>query len=500
MQLRRSEPAQGCNPALLWVARLPYRQPLSSASGTPKLTYLGHGAHGSVDTVQEYHTGKVYARKRSTTRAFPREIAIMKKMNHPHIVKYVAAYLQNASLNLIMSPVAQSTLREHLTRSGRTEKDAERIHTWFGCLTSALSYIHSQRIRHADIKPQNILVRDSDVFISDFGISRVVSEPDSTSSSISPSTPFYAPMEIAERLQHGRKSDVFSLGCVVVELLTVSEGKTVAELHDYLGLSKTKKGSRDVPAYWKVQEKLLGWIAIMKTSASRSAQRLWNICERMVENQPDLRPLSSELSSMVRLALQWNNQGDCPLCMPFLSLKRPTRSLESNGPVTPSKNAIGHITRVRDGGHAGNQFTIDICMETPNNLALSPITGRITEIDDTDPAESRTTPITTSLTSTSSRCHCPRSSKGKRMSLSEFFDILVEHEESGNDPSSFGVPSLIACALASPSPPAYSEVILSPLTCYNLLYDPTGLQNHGGEPAGWIAEREVRFMSSVRKQ
>ncbi|KAF2117605.1 kinase-like domain-containing protein, partial [Lophiotrema nucula] len=87
-------------------------------------------------------------------------------------------------------------------------------------LSSALAYIHSQRIRHADVKPANILLRGQDLFISDFGISRLVSEPDSTSSSNCPSTPLYSPLEISEQRVHGRKADVFSLGCVVLELLS----------------------------------------------------------------------------------------------------------------------------------------------------------------------------------------------------------------------------------------------------------------------------------------
>ncbi|KAF2202467.1 kinase-like protein, partial [Delitschia confertaspora ATCC 74209] len=154
--------------------------------------------------------------------SFQKEVEILKMVDHPHIIKYITAYHQNASLNLIMSPVAQSTVKEYLASSGPIRNDFSRIQKWICCLSSALSHIHSRKIRHADIKPSNILIRDEDIFISDFGISRIVSEPDSTSSSISPSTPFYAAIEIATRQRHGRKADVFSFGCVVVELLTVA--------------------------------------------------------------------------------------------------------------------------------------------------------------------------------------------------------------------------------------------------------------------------------------
>ncbi|OCK78055.1 kinase-like protein, partial [Lepidopterella palustris CBS 459.81] len=151
--------------------------------------------------------------------SFHQEVEIMKRMSHPHIVRFVAAYEQNSSLSLVMSPVAQSTLKHYLDIPNGQSRNQSRIHKWTGCLSSALSYIHGSRIRHADIKPQNILLREEDVYISDFGISRVVSEPDSDSESISPMTPLYAALEIAERHLHGRKADVFSLGCVFVEML-----------------------------------------------------------------------------------------------------------------------------------------------------------------------------------------------------------------------------------------------------------------------------------------
>ncbi|XTI89863.1 kinase-like domain-containing protein, partial [Cenococcum geophilum] len=196
------------------------RQNRSRLHNNLPLPFLGRGAYGSVDVVQQCYTGQVFARKRSRTTSFHREVEITKRLKHPHIIQFVAAYTQNSSLNLIISPVAESTLRDYLDFPGDQKESESQIHRWVGCLSSALSYIHASRIRHADIKPQNILLRDSEVFISDFGISRLVSEPDSTSSSNSPMTPLYAAMEIAEHLPHGRNADVFSLGCVFAEMLT----------------------------------------------------------------------------------------------------------------------------------------------------------------------------------------------------------------------------------------------------------------------------------------
>jgi serine/threonine protein kinase len=162
------------------------------------LKILGYGSHGSVDTVQDCTTGTVYARKISTHECFQQEVDTLKRLSHPHIIRFVAEYIHNSYLNLVMSPVAEMTLRDWLGVVDRSTLHEQRVHAWIGCLSSALTYIHSQRIRHADIKPHNILLRGTEVFVSDFGIARVVSEPDSSSSSISPSTPMYAPLEISE--------------------------------------------------------------------------------------------------------------------------------------------------------------------------------------------------------------------------------------------------------------------------------------------------------------
>ena len=280
------------------------RQNRSRLHNNLPLPFLGRGAYGSVDVVQQCYTGQVFARKRSRITSFHREVEITKRLKHPHIIQFVAAYTQNSSLNLIISPVAESTLRDYLDCPGGQEGSESRIHRWVGCLSSALSYIHASRIRHADIKPQNILLRDSEVFISDFGISRLVSEPDSTSSSNSPMTPLYAAIEIAEHLPHGRSADVFSLGCVFAEMLTAAQGKIIMDFHDYLGISTTSDNSGKPAAYYRKHDRLMSWILQLRQRASASAQRLWDICALMLQDTAKLRPSSSSLVTQVREVLQ----------------------------------------------------------------------------------------------------------------------------------------------------------------------------------------------------
>lgn len=110
---------------------------------------------------------------------------------------------------------------------------------WFGCLASGLAYLHSNKIRHKDIKPTNILVRYGCVFLSDFGVSKFIAPEADTQSEGPPGrlTYKYAAPEVIAQDSRGRQADVFSLGCVFAEMLVVFCGQTRSTFEEYRGLS-----------------------------------------------------------------------------------------------------------------------------------------------------------------------------------------------------------------------------------------------------------------------
>jgi serine/threonine protein kinase len=91
----------------------------------------------------------------------------------------------------------------------------------FGCLASGLAFIHSHAIRHKDIKPQNILVHEGQMIITDFGIALDASGQDTTTTTGIPEafTDRYRAPEVAQCEPRNRMSDVFSLGCVFLEIM-----------------------------------------------------------------------------------------------------------------------------------------------------------------------------------------------------------------------------------------------------------------------------------------
>src|SRR6202040_2867361 len=103
--------------------------------------------------------------------------------------------------------------------------------TAFGCLSSAVRYLHtSRKIKHKDIKPENILVdRYGSVLLADFGISKQY-EDDTLTEGTTPFTDKYAPPEVVDQDKRGLSSDIFSLGCVFLEMATVTLGESLENL------------------------------------------------------------------------------------------------------------------------------------------------------------------------------------------------------------------------------------------------------------------------------
>lgn len=145
---------------------------------------LGFGRYGTVDQVFSANTGRVYARKRIVRghspladerllKQFESEIQALKRLWHPHIVKFKGSYTDSRCLGIIMLPVAEMNLDEYLKEASQADNlRRRRLRSFSGCLATALAYLHQQNIRHNDIKPQNILVANSNIYLSDFGTSR----------------------------------------------------------------------------------------------------------------------------------------------------------------------------------------------------------------------------------------------------------------------------------------------------------------------------------------
>jgi len=152
---------------------------------------------------------------------FRREIDLASHLSHPHILPIYDSGEANGELYYVMPYVAGESLRARLNRERQLSLDeALRI----TCeVASALDHSHRRGIVHRDIKPENILLEDGQALVADFGIARAASaigEAKLTSTGISLGTPTYMSPEqgMADPGLDGR-SDIYSLGCVLYEML-----------------------------------------------------------------------------------------------------------------------------------------------------------------------------------------------------------------------------------------------------------------------------------------
>jgi serine/threonine protein kinase len=142
----------------------------------------------------------------------------------------MSTYLWNNIFSFIMSPVADTDLSQFLAHMDSLDEGLEKdggyamLLSWPGCLIRALDYIHEMRVKHRDIKPSNILIKGNIVYFTDFGISKVVPEEFTTGTdgTFGPMTRIYvAPEALVDNARRGRAMDIFSLGCVFLEMGTV---------------------------------------------------------------------------------------------------------------------------------------------------------------------------------------------------------------------------------------------------------------------------------------
>ena len=154
---------------------------------------------------------------------FLREIQTAARLQHPHIVPVFDSGSAEGQLFFVMPLIEGESLRARLQRERRLGIDeAVRI---VREVADALDYAHSQGVVHRDLKPENILMSRGHALLADFGIARVVSAAEQQTAAYTQAgtilgTPSYMSPEAATgEPDAGAASDVYSLGCLLFELL-----------------------------------------------------------------------------------------------------------------------------------------------------------------------------------------------------------------------------------------------------------------------------------------
>ncbi|KAF2687177.1 kinase-like protein, partial [Lentithecium fluviatile CBS 122367] len=128
---------------------------------------------------------------------------------------------------MIMQPLASGDLETFLSQKTLPLELSPLIEKWLGCLVVTLSFIHDHGIKHRDIKPKNILVKDGLILFSDFGSSRDCSLETgmSTDGPAYGHTKIYSAPEVIAEEKRNASADIFSLGCVFTEMVSALCGR-----------------------------------------------------------------------------------------------------------------------------------------------------------------------------------------------------------------------------------------------------------------------------------
>jgi len=190
---------------------------------------LGRGGMATVYLAQDRKHDRVVALKvlhpelaaSLGSERFLREIKLVARLNHPHILPLFDSDVADSYLYYVMPYVEGESLRERLDRQQLLPIDEAIRHA--KSIASALDYAHRQNIVHRDIKPENVMLYEGEAMVMDFGIAKAVSAAGTetlTQTGMMVGTPAYVSPEQAAGEELDARSDQYSLACVLYEMLS----------------------------------------------------------------------------------------------------------------------------------------------------------------------------------------------------------------------------------------------------------------------------------------
>ncbi len=197
-----------------------YRIMRELGRGGMATVYLAHDARYTRDVAIKILTSEIS--NGIAADRFLREIAVAAKLSHPHIVPLLDSGVRDGALWFAMPVLEGPSLRAWLDREHTlTVSAAVRVARE---VASALVYAHARGIVHRDIKPENILLSGGSAVVADFGLAKGLESASSealTRTGVAVGTAFYmSPEQSTGAEAVDGRSDVYSLGCVLYEMLT----------------------------------------------------------------------------------------------------------------------------------------------------------------------------------------------------------------------------------------------------------------------------------------
>ncbi|CAK4694071.1 hypothetical protein AeMF1_019790 [Aphanomyces euteiches] len=275
------------------------------------LRTIGKGTHGTVVLARRRGDGAVVAVKRVRLAATSEngrkqadnEVILLKSLYHVNIVRFYDSFiLDNDELNIVMEFSDGGNLRQVVKLRSRMDGGyfpEPLIMSWFAQLVLAVSYIHGKNVLHRDLKAQNVfLTKKHVVKLGDFGISKALSGDDLANTSVG--TPESMSPEICRGERYGKKSDIWSLGCVLYEMTMLKrpfEAQSLPEM-----FAKICHGEYEpIPTNFSKELRLLIQLMLQQDPSKRPS--IEDIC-RFPFVQAPIQVFLSDHAAEFELALQ----------------------------------------------------------------------------------------------------------------------------------------------------------------------------------------------------
>lgn len=187
---------------------------------------IGRGQFGTVYRALNLNTGQMVAIKRIPVDGLKeeeitqlmREVELVKRLSHPSIVKYEGMARDHDTLSIVLEYAENGSLGQTLKAFGKLNE--KLVASYVVKILEGLHYLHQSDVVHCDLKAANILTtKTGNVKLSDFGVSLNMRAVERQTNNVA-GTPNWMAPEVIELKGASPKSDVWSLGCTVVELLT----------------------------------------------------------------------------------------------------------------------------------------------------------------------------------------------------------------------------------------------------------------------------------------
>ncbi|XP_021969787.1 MAP3K epsilon protein kinase 1 [Helianthus annuus] len=189
---------------------------------------IGNGPYGRVYKGLDLENGDFVAIKQVSLENIAQEdldaimqtIDLLKNLNHKNIVKYLGSLQTETHLYIILEYVENGSLANIIKPENFGPFPESLVAVYIAQVLEGLVYLHEQGVIHRDIKCANILTtKEGLVKLTDFGVAMKLTEADANTHSVV-GTPYWMAPEVIEMSGVCTASDIWSVGCIVIELLT----------------------------------------------------------------------------------------------------------------------------------------------------------------------------------------------------------------------------------------------------------------------------------------